>query len=150
MGNENQSSLSREATHPLRSSAPSPTHLSSLEMDGITAPKSETAAPQDGQQTPKQPQHNRIASDDTERPASAQRIHDDSEEHSDIEVEPESSEIEDTDPAMQIAGFDWNGLHERYHAAIDGCSQEEAALMEEWSNLMKVLCFLSYGCSMRD
>lgn len=95
-------------------------------------------APLDVQQTPKRSKHKRVNSDDTERPASAQRDRDGPEEHSDIEAEQEVSDDGDADPAEQICDFDWEHLHERYHNAINQCSQEEAELLGEWTSLMEV------------
>lgn len=83
--------------------------------------------------------HKRVNSDDTARPASAQQNRDDSAEHSDAEAELEVSDDEATDPAVQIANFDWDDLHRRYHAMISTYSHEEAVLMDEWANLMEVL-----------
>lgn len=109
--------------------------------DDVTS-KSAPAAPLDAQQTPKRPKHKRMNSDDTERPASAQRKRDDSVGHSDVEAEQESSDDEEADPSAQIANFDWDDLHQRYHDAIKDCSAEEARLMQEWESLMKVLLCL--------
>ncbi|XPS70357.1 hypothetical protein M3J09_002578 [Ascochyta lentis] len=137
MSNETEPSLSQEATHPFRSSPPALTQNLSFELDEMDASNSEPVAPHDAQQTPERPEYKRINSDDTARPASAQHDRDNSEEHSDIEAEHESSENEDSDPATQIANFDWNRLHDQYHIAINNCSQEEAKLMQDWSNLME-------------
>lgn len=108
-------------------------------MDDDLDSKYEPIVPQEVQQTPKRRKHKRINSDDTERPASAQRDSDDSEQHSDIEVEQKLPDDDEADPAAQIADFDWEHLHQRYHDAIKTCSDEEAELMQEWSNLMEVL-----------
>ncbi|KAF2622788.1 hypothetical protein BU25DRAFT_415034 [Macroventuria anomochaeta] len=136
MSNESESSLTEEDACPFYSSPPRLTQYSTPPMDDV-ASKSEPAAPPDGQQTPKRPRHKRVNSDDTERPASAQRGSDDSEEHPDVEAEQEASDEEDADPAVQIANFDWGDLHQRYHEAINQCSQEEAGSMGEWNSLME-------------
>lgn len=108
-------------------------------MEDNVALKSEPAAPQDAQRTPKRSEHKRMNSDDTERPATAQRDRDSAEEQSDIETEQSPSD-DDADPAVQIATFDWEALHQQYHAAINECSQGEAELIREWASLMQVLC----------
>lgn len=77
----------------------------------------------------------RADSGETERPASAQRIKADTEQAT---TEEEDEEDEDADPADKIDDFNWDDLQERYHQAIDTVSQEEAALMQEWSQLMEV------------
>lgn len=143
MSNQTESSSPKEATHLFRSSPPALTQDLLFEMDDSAASKSEPVASQDVQQTPRRPKHKRVGSDDTERPASAQRIHDDSEEQSDIEAQQESSDDENVDPAAQIANFDWEELHKRYHDEIDRCSEEEIKLSDEWESLMKVLCLTS-------
>lgn len=106
------------------------------------ASKSEPVAPQEQQQAydvQKRPKHKRVHSDDTERPASAQRNHRDSSiERSDIEAELDHSDDEG-EPSEPIRDFYWQDLHERYHAAINQCNQEEVELMHEWSGLMEVL-----------
>lgn len=139
MSNETESSLPKEPAHSFFSSPPFFTQYSTFEMDDDLALKSEPAAPQNTQQTPKRLKHKRVNSDDTERPASAQRDCDESEEHSDIEAEQGLSDDEDADPAVQITNFDWEDLHQRYHEAINQCNLEEAELMEEWASLMEVL-----------
>ncbi|KAF1360484.1 hypothetical protein EJ07DRAFT_177196 [Lizonia empirigonia] len=105
-------------------------------MEDNVALKSEPAAPQDAHQTPKRSEHKRMNSDDTERPATAQRDRDSAEEQSKIETEQNPSD-DDADPAEQIAIFDWEALHQQYHAAINECSQGEAELMREWASLMQ-------------
>lgn len=149
MSNETESSLSKEATDTFRSSPPVLTQDVSFDMNGIAVSESESVAAQDAQQTPKPSKHQRMNSDDTERPPSAQHGHDDSERSLDVESEQEFSEDndDDNDPAAQITNFDWGGLHERYHAAINDCSQDEAELMLEWNTLMEVLCLTSCDSS---
>lgn len=142
MSTESESSLPTEVAYAVRSSPPIDTQYSLPPMDD-PASKSEPAAPQEQQQSqdvqrPMRSKHKRVASDSTERPASAQRDrHDGSVEHSDVEAEPNVSD-EDVDPADPIVDLDWQDLHERYHEAINKCSQEEAELMDEWSSLMEV------------
>ena len=51
--------------------------------------------------------------------------------------------VEDTeqlDPAAEIEHFDWAKLEERYHRAIDERNKEEQEILQEWENLMNVLC----------
>ena len=139
MSDVTESSLPKEAAHPFFSSPPRLTQYSTSAMDDDLESKYKPIAPQEVQQTPKRRKHKRINSDDTERPASAQRDRDDSEQHSDIEVEQKLPDDDEADPAAQIADFDWEHLHQRYHDAIKTCSDEEAELMQEWSNLMEVL-----------
>ena len=83
--------------------------------------------------------HKRMNSDATERPTSAQRDHDESDQHSDIESKQSAPEDEDADPANQIDPYDWNDLHERYHHEINECNREEEELMNEWASLMEVI-----------
>lgn len=155
MSTESESSLPTAVVHTVRSSPPIATQYSLSPMDD-PASKSEPVAPQeqqqapDVQQTPKRPKHKRVNSDDTERPASAQRDRrDGSVERSDVEAELDHSD-EDADPAEPIADFDWQGLHEEYHAAINQCSQEEAELMHEWSGLMEVICVRTASYTSND
>lgn len=142
MSTESESSLPTEVVHTVRSSPPVATQYSLPPMDD-TAPKFEPAAPQDQQQsqdvqTPKRSKHKRVNSDSTERPASAQRDRrDDLVQHSDVEAELDLSD-EDADPADSIVDFNWDELHQKYHDAINQCSQEETELMGEWLNLMEV------------
>lgn len=106
-------------------------------MDNPTS-RSEPAAQEEQQVSPDVQTPQRVNFDRPERPISAQRNRrDGSVEHSDIEAETDLSD-EDADPADPIVGFDWQDLHEKYHAAIKQCSQEEAELMNEWSSLMEV------------
>jgi len=143
MTTESESSLPTEVAHTVRSSPPLATQYSLPPMDD-PASKSEPAATQEQQQsqdvqTPKRSKHKRVNSDSTERPASAQRgRRDGSVERSDVEGELELSD-EDADPADPIVDFDWDELHQKYHDAINQCSQEETELMGEWSSLMEVL-----------
>lgn len=109
--------------------------------------KSEPVAPQsvqqiqDVRQTPNRAK--RANSDDTERPVSAQRDRrDGAEEGLDIDAEQEHSDYEDADlanPAEQISHFNWDELHQRYHATIKQFNDEEKELMGEWEDLMEVL-----------
>lgn len=84
------------------------------------------------------PPHRRVGSDDTERPHSAQQTQHDTDSHI-SETSEEESDEEDSDPAHRIDDFDWEDLHHRYHEAMKGCHDEEAALMEEWEGLMTVI-----------
>ncbi|KAJ4989239.1 hypothetical protein SVAN01_05318 [Stagonosporopsis vannaccii] len=98
--------------------------------------ESAPAVLQEPQQT-SSPGHKRVNSDETERPSSAQRGRDDSEEHLETEAENDVLDEEEADPALRIADFDWGDLHERYHDAIKKSSREEEALMQEWASLME-------------
>lgn len=108
------------------------------------ASKSAHAVSQELQQTPNRPRHEREISNETERPGSAQRGRDDSEERLNIEAGEDALDEEEADPAVQIADFDWDDLHERYHDAIKKTSREEEALMQEWAGLMEVLFTIAY------
>ncbi|KAF2636620.1 hypothetical protein P280DRAFT_472848 [Massarina eburnea CBS 473.64] len=85
-------------------------------------------------------QHRRADSGETERPASAQLIHgtdtNEEVEEEEEEEDDEEEEEEDWNAADPVAEFDWEGLHRRYHEVINNASEEEAALMEEWNQLM--------------
>ncbi|KAF1999496.1 hypothetical protein P154DRAFT_226991 [Amniculicola lignicola CBS 123094] len=78
----------------------------------------------------------RASSADTERPPSAQRVNmeADAEDANDNDIERVDS---NDDPAEQIDGIDWRDLEERYHKAMGKCNANEAALLEEWRNLME-------------
>ena len=78
-------------------------------------------------------------SDETERPPSAQQAQHNDHDSADAESESED-EDEESEPADRIDDFDWEDLHHRYHEAMKNCHGEEAALMEEWENLMDVRC----------
>jgi hypothetical protein len=81
--------------------------------------------------------HRRTSSSNTERPPSAQQSHDDANDQTE-EITAEEGDEEESDPADKIPDFDWNNLIERYHTATNKCTDEEAHLMQEWSNLMEV------------
>jgi len=106
-------------------------------MESGTPHKPEPAGP--NQEAEKRPPITQADSGETERPASAQRVNADVAEQltTDEEEEPEE---EEADPADEIDDFDWDELHQRYHLAIDTASQEEAELMQEWTQLMEVCC----------
>lgn len=87
--------------------------------------------------------HKRVNSDATERPTSAQRDRDESDQHSDVEPKHSASDDEDADPADQINPYDWDQLHQRYHNAINECNREEKELMDEWASLMEVILSLT-------
>jgi hypothetical protein len=142
MSNEAEATLPKEVIHEIRSSPPISTACSLFEMDDKFVSTSDVSVPQDAQQTPKHPRHKRMESDDTERPASAQQNHDNSEEHSNVDEGQEPSDDEDLDPAAQIADFDWDDLHQRYHEKINACHEEEFKLMQEWESLMEVLLYV--------
>lgn len=103
------------------------------DMDNEPKTESEPYQKQDAQ-----PALKRINSDETERPSSAQES-----QHAPDDQASEDSDEEfnsdDSDPAHRIEDFDWEDLHHRYHEAMKVCHGEEAALMEEWKNLMLVL-----------
>lgn len=73
----------------------------------------------------------RFDSEDTERPPSAQQVHDDTDEEQEEEL--------NSDPAEKIVEFDWDELHERYHKAMETCHDEEGTLAQEFESLMTVL-----------
>lgn len=138
MSDKTESSLPQKESSHLPSSPPGLTQYSLLPMED-DASKSAPAASQEPQQTPNHPRHKRVNSDETERPASAQRRRDGSEERSNAEAEQDVVDEEEADPAVRIADFDWSELHERYHNAIKKSGLEEEELMQEWASLMEVL-----------
>jgi hypothetical protein len=146
MSNHSESSLPLEAARLIRSSPPSPqlTQYSLPPMEDITV-KTDADAPH----APHAPHnllesgHKRVNSDATERPTSAQRDREESDQHSDVESKHSASDDEDADPADQINPYDWGNLHERYHDAIKECNHEEKQLMNEWASLMEVILSLS-------
>ena len=79
----------------------------------------------------------RVGSDETERPLSPQQSQHASDDQASEDSGQESDES-DSDPAHRIDDFDWEDLHHRYHEAMKVCHGEEAALIEEWENLMLV------------
>jgi hypothetical protein len=108
-------------------------------MDNGPQFKSEPPAPQVDPAS--KPAFTHAHSDETERPPSAQQIHDDEEKHVEevVEDEDEDDGMElDLDPAEGIADFDWDALHERYHQAMDACHDQESDLSQEWTSLMNV------------
>lgn len=112
--------------------APDP---NSADMEKGASLKSEPPQGQDTQGS--RPPLRRTASDETERPPSAQQIHGNADEQHSSSGEEESEE-DDSDPADRITDFDWEELHRRYHDAMNGCHGEEEELMQEWHNLMAV------------
>ncbi|RMZ66652.1 zinc finger fyve domain-containing 19 [Pyrenophora seminiperda CCB06] len=112
-------------------------------MDTGSEPKSEPPPAQDAQdaqdvqdaQAVGPPSLRRINSEETERPPSVQRTQDGADGPADAESESDLEE-EGSDPADRIVDFDWEDLHHRYHEAMKNCHGEEAALMQEWENLM--------------
>ena len=81
----------------------------------------------------------RESSDETGKPPpSAQQVQSNANTNIDTETE-DGEEDSDSDPSERIANFDWDGLHERYHDAINKSKDDEAELLQEWSNLMNVL-----------
>lgn len=146
MSNETESSLPQAPTYSIHSSPPSQTRDSSLLMeDG--ASECGSAVAQGSQQTPTSPGHERMNTDETERPASAQQIHDGLEDHLHDGTEEHVSDDEEGDPAIKITEFDWTNLHQNYHDAIKSFKVEEDELMQEWASLMEVL-FLRLACHM--
>ncbi|KAF2800058.1 hypothetical protein K505DRAFT_229634 [Melanomma pulvis-pyrius CBS 109.77] len=77
----------------------------------------------------------RPSSTDTERPPSTQRVNQDAQNDPPSEHE-EVLENEESDPAANIADFDWEELALRYHGDIRKCEGNEAELMQEWEELM--------------
>ena len=81
----------------------------------------------------------RISTEDTERPPSAQQAQRDEDELAhDTEDDDEDEEDLDSDPAVKIADFDWEELHEKYHLAMQSCHADEEELLQEWQSLMSV------------
>lgn len=84
----------------------------------------------------------RADSGETERPPSAQRANADAPDPANVDEEAQldddDGDDDDADPAEKIPTFDWANLEERYHDAINQCSDEEAELMLEWKQLMDV------------
>ncbi|KAJ8108398.1 hypothetical protein OPT61_g8201 [Boeremia exigua] len=130
MSNETGSSLPQEAEHLFASSPPLPTQYSlpSMEED---ASKSDPAVPQGPPQTPDRPRLKRVNTDETERPASAQQDRDDLDDH--VEAEQDLSDDDEADPAMQIANFDWDDLHQSSSAygRTQGMSTRQTAHSED-------------------
>lgn len=56
--------------------------------------------------------------------------------------EQEQEEEDDSDPSEPVKPLDWSKLEQQYHASMKQCSQDEAALMQEWSELMNVRALL--------
>lgn len=140
---ETESSLPTHTVPVFPSSPPVLTqHSNPGAMDKGPDNKSEPPLTQDAEAT--RPPLKHVNSNETERPPTAQRIHDERDEqpdsHGEEEVsEEEEEEEEDVDPSERIVDFDWDGLHHRYHEAINRCQGEEAELMQEWESLMAVL-----------
>jgi hypothetical protein len=88
----------------------------------------------------------RPSSTDTERPPSAQRVHQDVEDQPLRENEEELEESE-PDPGVKIKDFDWDELSERYHKEIAKCEENEGALSEEFEELMNVIRSSPVGIS---
>jgi hypothetical protein len=109
-------------------------------MDNTAHFKSEPPATQTDQAS--KPRLRRVASDETERPPSAQQLQrpEDEDDHED------DSDGIDSDPAETITDFDWDGLHQRYHNAMQDCHEQEAELAQEWESLMEVP--LSSSCTL--
>ena len=136
------SALPIEAVSTYSSSPPfTPEPLSSDESrfemnDGPVSREEEPAGKHPNSQA-SQTAHQRTGSGDTERPPSGQHSHESTNEN--IEgTTTEEQDGEDSDPAEMIEEFDWNDLIERYHDAMNKCTDEEAHLMQEWSGLMDV------------
>lgn len=111
-------------------------------MDGDHAFKSEPSPSQHAETL--HPPMKPVLAQETERPPSAQQQRNSVDESVDCHSEVESSEEGDPNPATRIVDFDWDGVHQRYHEAINECHNDEAELMQEWDALMTVLyCPLS-------
>jgi hypothetical protein len=84
---------------------------------------------------------NREDFEETERPASAQRVNPPTNDNLNIGEEEylEPEEEDSDDPADKLAEFNWDDLHARYHQVINQATDEETELMDEWSHLMGVL-----------
>ena len=111
------------------------------EADAGPPPKSELLPIQDTQAVGS-PSLRRTNSNETERPLSAQRLQDDTDDPVHAKSEADEEE-EESGPADRIEDFDWEDLHHRYHEAMKNCHGEEAALMQEWEGLMDVLCLFA-------
>ncbi|USP77252.1 hypothetical protein yc1106_04526 [Curvularia clavata] len=126
-----ESSLPSHTLSALPSSPPMLNLLPNTEnMDNGSENESEPHQTQDAQ-----PVLKRVNSDETERPPSAQQTQHASDGQA-SETSDEEFDSEDSDPAHRIEDFDWEDLHHRYHEAMKVCHGEEAALMEEWEDLM--------------
>jgi hypothetical protein len=137
---ESESSLPTQHLHTFPSSPPVAPALPSSSlviqvdwlyenMDSRTQSKSEPAVTQHEEGA--KPPLRHIGSEDTERPPSAQQVHEDTYE--------EEEEATGFDPAERIVEFDWDALHERYHKAMETCHDEESKLAQEFESLMAVL-----------
>jgi len=138
--NESESSLPRRPGLYFPSSPPvieisDPSFDISENMDNRPHFKSEPPATQIDEAS--KPPLRRISSEDTERPPSAQQVHDDVDDHVEDDEEDDEEEL-GADPAEQIVDFDWDELHQRYHQAMQGCHEHEGELAQEWESLMNV------------
>ncbi|KAF2663013.1 hypothetical protein K491DRAFT_686172 [Lophiostoma macrostomum CBS 122681] len=93
-----------------------------------------------GDDAPSMEKHQRRGSSvDTARPQSGQRRHEESQneavDHND-EMADDDIVADESNPAQQIADFDWTGLEERYHLEIKRCESHEENLMKEFESLM--------------
>lgn len=138
---ESESSLPPHTLPTFPSSPPILSQVSkTTKMDTGPAFKSEPPLTQDAPTM--RPPMRRVSSDETERPPSAQRTHDEVHGQADADTGMQS-EDEDSDPAVKIENFNWEDLEVRYHEAMKVCHNEESELMQEWESLMAVLLSLS-------
>ncbi|KAF1839902.1 uncharacterized protein K460DRAFT_371855 [Cucurbitaria berberidis CBS 394.84] len=131
---ESESSLPVQTVPAICSSPPIHWRRStSPAMDNKLAIKSEPPLTHDADSS--QPPLRRVSSEETERPPSAQQLPEEVDEQADPNDDDELEE-EETDPADAVADFDWNGLHERYHEAVNKCHGQEIEMMQEWESMM--------------
>jgi hypothetical protein len=147
VSNATESSLPSQAVTLFSSSPPLATiRLSSEEdrfkMDDDSISRDEQQVGQRPDSQTSQAAHQRTGSGDTERPPSEQQSHDSNEKQTDEDTKEdnhaEEQDGEDSDPAEMIVDFDWSDLTQRYHDAMNKCTEEEALLMQEWAGLMEV------------
>ena len=60
----------------------------------------------------------------------------------DNDEKEQEEEDDDSDPSEPVKPLDWSKLEQQYHDSMKQCSQDEAALMQEWSELMNVRALL--------
>ncbi|KAF2705253.1 hypothetical protein K504DRAFT_388632 [Pleomassaria siparia CBS 279.74] len=92
----------------------------------------------DPDQATQKPSFRRPSSTDTERPPSTQLVNRDANDKPTseaMELDQEQDDA-DSDPAEEIADFDWDDLRNRYHAKIKECETNEDELMQEFESLM--------------
>ena len=104
-------------------------------------PQSSSSAKDDGSQTPTPGSPTQALT--PRRSTTTQRIippRENDESKDSHEGTEGAEDTEELDPAAEIEHFDWVKLEERYHRAIGERSKEEQDILQEWENLMNVLC----------